>query len=87
MQEAEPEEEKQTDSAGKSTEDMIQKLLEETANRLAQQISSGNYIGKEKQIEKILTEDIFGDDKEPDSGEKPQEEPQRKRLRKTRKMV
>ena len=75
VQEAEPEEEKQTDSAGKSTEDMIQKLLEETANRLAQQISSGNYIGKEKQIEKILTEDIFGDDKEPDSGEKPQEEP------------
>lgn len=53
MQEAEPEEEKQTDSAGKSTEDMIQKLLEETANRLAQQISSGNYIGKKNRLRKF----------------------------------
>ena len=72
-QKAEPSEgkEKPADTAGISTEDMIQKLLEETPNRLAQQISSGNYIGKEKQIEKILTEDIFGAMKEP---EKPQEE-------------
>ena len=66
VQPEEPEEPQQP--AEESQEDMIQKLLEETANRLAQQISSGNYIGKEKQIEKILDEDIFGNPQEAAEG-------------------
>ncbi len=72
VQPEEPEEEEEPEEpqqpAEESQEDMIQKLLEETANRLAQQISSGNYIGKEKQIEKILDEDIFGNPQEAAEG-------------------
>ncbi|MGI6011884.1 MAG: tetratricopeptide repeat protein [Ruminococcus sp.] len=63
-EEEEKGEEKPEQQPEENQEDLIQKLLEETANRLAQQISSGNYIGKEKQIEKILDEDIFGDQTE-----------------------
>jgi DNA replication protein DnaC len=73
----EKEEEKEPEQPGEeSQEDMIQRLLEETANRLAQQLSSGKYIGKEKQIEKILDEDIFGTSEEKTTEEETVEEPE-----------